>query len=202
MKIAILGNANSIHIKRWAEGLHDKGLDIHLLSCHAITMEYSSGISLYQLTPKTPYGYILAVWKLKKLLNRINPDLLHAHYVSGYGTLAMLSGYRDLMLSAWGADVYDFPRKSKLHHWLIAKNLKQCLGIGSTSHCMREVIESIHPKLPPVYVTPFGVETNLFRSVKDRNHSNAQITIGTVKLLHDKYGIDTLIRAYSIVSNV
>ncbi|PMN67372.1 glycosyltransferase [Enterovibrio norvegicus] len=202
MKIAILGNANSIHIKRWAEGLHSRGIEIHLLTCNQSIEQYSPGIHLHKLTPSVPYGYILAVVSLRKLLKRIEPDVLHAHYVSGYGTLAALSGYNNLMMSAWGADVYDFPTKSKAHHWLVKRNLQKAKAIGSTSHCMHKVIKDIEGFLPPIYVTPFGVDTNLFcPSEKDVDSPNKKVSIGTVKLLHKKYGIDTLIKAFALAAN-
>ncbi|NAW98851.1 MULTISPECIES: glycosyltransferase [unclassified Vibrio] len=200
MKIALLGNANSIHIRRWAEGLYSKGIEIHLVSCNPITEQYSEGIQLHQLTPYAPYGYIIAAVKLKRLLKRIRPDLLHAHYVSGYGSLAALSGYKNVMLSAWGADVYDFPGKSRFNHWLVKNNLQRARAIGTTSHCMLTVIKAITPVLPPIHVTPFGVDTNLFCPIdKNMDGPKPKVSIGTVKLLHKKYGIDTLIKAFAIV---
>lgn len=200
MKIAILGNANSIHIKRWAEGLHSKGIEIHVLTCNEVVEQYSSGVNIHQLTPYIPYGYIMAVGKLRKLLKKISPDILHAHYVSGYGTLAALSGYRNIMMSAWGADVYDFPYKSKGHHWLIKHNLRKACAIGSTSYCMREVIKGISPILPPIYVTPFGVDTSQFFPIcTEGMNGKKKISIGTVKFLHKKYGVDTLIKSFAIV---
>lgn len=202
MKIALLGNANSIHIRRWAEGLFSKGVEVYLLTCHPIKESYSDGIYLYQLTPLPPIGYIFAARKLKKVLSKIQPDLLHAHYVTGYGTLAVLSGFQQLMISAWGADVYDFPKKSPFHYWLVERNLKKCKAIGSTSHCMLKMINSIKPDLPLTYVTPFGVDIDLFRPYTKDNESNIKhrIRIGTVKLLHKKYGVDTLIRAFALLN--
>ena len=200
MKIALLGNANSIHIRRWAEGLFSRGLEVHLLTCHPIKESYSKGISLHQLNPLAPIGYLLAVRRLKKVLKSIQPDLLHAHYVTGYGTLAVLSGFQQLMLSAWGADVYDFPKKSRFHHWLVKRNLRSCKAIGSTSHCMLEVVKSISLDLPSIYVTPFGVDTDLFCLYpKSEVEQERRVRVGTVKLLHNKYGIDTLIRAFALV---
>lgn len=200
MKVALLGNVNSIHIRRWAEGLFSKGLEVHLLTCHPIKESYSEGIYLHQLTPLAPIGYIFAVRRLRQVLKRMQPDLLHAHYVTGYGTLAVLSGFHRLMISAWGADVYDFPRKSRFHHWLVERNLKHCRAVGSTSHCMLEVVKSITPDLPLTYVTPFGVDTDLFYPYpKTEAEEEHRIRVGTVKLLHHKYGIDTLIRAFALV---
>ncbi|EGR4192238.1 glycosyltransferase family 4 protein [Vibrio cholerae] len=198
MKVAILGNANSIHVYKWVEGLFSRGIEVHLLSCHHTENSYSKGIHTYKLDPIAPLGYIFSVIKLRKLLDKIRPDILHAHYVTGYGTLATLSGYSPRLLSAWGADVYDFPQKSRLHHWLVEKNLSTCNAIGSTSICMSDVIRTISSKLPPVYITPFGVDTSLFFP-KVKNENKEKIVLGTVKFLHAKYGIDILIRAFDLV---
>ncbi len=66
----------------------------------------------------------------------MSPHLLHAHYATGYGLLARLSGFRPLLTSIWGTDVYDFPAISPLHRWLLRGNLAAATAIASTSQCM------------------------------------------------------------------
>ena len=68
-------------------------------------------------------GYFLIVAQVKKLLLAIKPDIVNAHYASGYGTTARLVNYHPYVLSVWGSDIYLFPKKSFIHHWLVNKNL-------------------------------------------------------------------------------
>ena len=50
----------------------------------------------------------------------------------------------------------------------------------------------------PIYVIPFGVDTDLFHPSDEKNFSEKEIVIGTIKALEKVYGIDTLIKAFKI----
>ena len=81
-------------------------------------------VELFRGTPVLLQLYVLyygLMPTLRRLLERLRPDLLHAHYASGYGTTAMLSGWQPLMLSVWGADVYDFPNESAVKRILLVR---------------------------------------------------------------------------------
>lgn len=199
MKVVILGNAKSIHIIKWVNGLSDRSIDVHLISLDSPPSEnsYVKNVNIYKLHANVPFGYYTAALELKKLLKMINPDLMNAHYASGYGTLARLSGFHPILLSVWGADVYDFPRKSLLCKNLIVSNLRNADGIGSTSNAMLKVTNRLYTN-PHTFITPFGVDTQLFKPYVQRVPTK-KIVIGTVKTLAQKYGIDTLINAFSIL---
>ena len=53
--------------------------------------------------------YLKSFFDLKKFINRVQPDLLHAHYASSYGFLGLLTGFKPFILSVWGSDIYYFP---------------------------------------------------------------------------------------------
>ena len=78
------------------------------------------------------FGYLLNFFKLKKIIKDWEPDLIHASYASGYGLTANLLNFHPLVLSAWGSDIFEFPRKSYIHRKLIELNLtvsKESYGI-------------------------------------------------------------------------
>lgn len=134
---------------------------------------------------------------IRKCLNSIKPDLLHTHYASGYGTLGRLSRFHPNILSVWGSDVYDFPYQSHLKMKIIQKNLKSADLVASTSRVMAKHTQKISNGLVKrIYVTPFGIDTSLFQP-KSSLKKNEIITIGTVKTLSFKYGIDTLIKGFA-----
>jgi len=199
MKVVILGNAKSIHIIKWVNGLSDRSIDVHLISLDSPPSEnsYVKNVNIYKLHANVPFGYYTAASELKKLLKMINPDLMNAHYASGYGTLARLSGFHPLLLSVWGSDVFIFPNKSNIHKKLIASNIKYASAIASTSHVMLNKTNSIFLNQNN-FVTPFGIDTRIFLPKVNKIHSD-EIVIGTVKTLESVYGIDTLIKAFCVI---
>jgi len=196
MNIALLSNASSIHTIRWANGLVSRNIEVHLISIHPFTQDLDMRVNQHYLPIKAPWGYVTSVLPLKKLLRTIKPDLLNVHYATGYGLLARLSGYRPLLLSVWGSDVYGFPVTTPMHRWLLKGNLRFATAIASTSHAMAcKTYETfLHPH---IFITPFGIDDILF-SPKPHAKEDDVLIVGTVKALKFVYGIDTLIEAFAL----
>lgn len=199
LKIALLAPANSTHTIRWANGLNKKGLKVIVISAHSkdtSNIEFDKNVTLHILNYKAPLGYVLGVYELRKILKDFQPDLLNAHYATGYGLLANLSGFKPLLLSVWGSDIFNFPKKSFLHKWLLKNNLKNATAIASTSYVMADEVKKIYPH-NKIFITPFGIDTSLF--FPQNNNSNSDcLVIGTVKTLSHIYGIEYLIKAFAL----
>lgn len=195
MKIALLGPGNSIHMQRWANGLVSRGLDIHLITAHEVLYGLDERVKVHRLKFHAPWAYLLSAAEVANYIDALKPQLLNAHYATGYGLLARRSGFQPTLLSVWGSDVYDFPEKSALHRWLVRDNLQSAEAVASTSECMARRTSLIaSPKR--LFVTPFGVDESLFKSAPT-NDQRGKLVIGTVKTLSKKYGIDVLIHAFA-----
>ena len=200
MKIALISAASSIHTARWANGLKSTGCEVHVISQHPQTEQFDDGVNLHVFPYRGSIGYFLMAPKVRKLLKRIKPDVVNAHYASGYGTTARLVGWRPWLLSVWGSDVYDFPHKSALHKWIVKKNLLAADRVASTSHCMSEVTRHLAPALDDIAITPFGVNMAEYEAIEAVEPTNQkELVIGTVKTMAYKYGIDTLIEAFALL---
>ncbi len=198
MKLALLSARSDIHTVRWANGLAERGHEIHLLTMHPGGDPLHEQVRTYDLAVPAPFGYYLNVLQARRLLRDLRPDLLHAHFASGYGTLGRLSHYRPSILSVWGRDVYDFPYKSPLHRRILQANLRAADCVCSTSHDMARQTRDVESGVDGISITPFGVDVRKFAPVHEVDASD-NVTIGTVKKLDSKYGIDVLIEAFALV---
>lgn len=201
MRVALLSGANSIHTIRWANGLSRKGIDIYVISIHPIDsnqLSFDKEVKVHILDSKPPVGYFLGIKELKKLLKKIQPDLLNAHYATGYGTLATLSGFHPILLSLWGSDIFIFPKKSLIHKNILRFNMRNADAIASTSNCM--ALEAKKTLISErTFITPFGIDTNVF-NIFEKNKlfiDSDEIVIGTVKTLSHIYGIDILLKSFA-----
>lgn len=200
MKVAILSSSTSIHTIQWAQYLVEQGLDIHVISQHAISPDWPQDIPVTLLPYKGFIGYFLNTFALRKILKDIQPDVLNVHYASGYGTTARLANFHPYVLSVWGSDVFEFPYRSFLHKKLLEKNLASADIIASTSHSMAKQTQLYMSEDKVIEITPFGVNLQKFQIVSQTNeHDSNYITIGTVKTLKHIYGIDVLIKALAIL---
>jgi glycosyltransferase involved in cell wall biosynthesis len=207
MKVLLLSDTYSEHTEKWALGLAEKGIKVGLFSFNKASYEWYDhpNITLY-FEPEqkinaestlTKLSYFKYVTVLKKIIKHFEPDILHAHYATSYGIVGALTGFHPFILSVWGSDVYDFPRRSKVHRRLFQYNLKKADLLLSTSQIMREEVLKYTQK--PVHVTPFGVDTAVFKPEVVDGKDKGKIYIGTIKPIEDKYGISHIIQAAKIV---
>ena len=204
-KLLILGDANSPHIRRLLSPLLTYFNEILLFSLRA-PQEAVVYPSLHLETPnlKTSRGnlfvkllYLKALPHLKRVIRRFQPDILYAHYVTSYGFLGVLSGFRPLALHIWGSDILIFPEKSFLHRSLIRYILSKAdLLIASSRHLRDRAQRYIRRS---VEVVPLGVDLDVFKPFEVRKPWDSALIIGSTKNLYEIYGLDRLILAFKRV---
>ena len=198
MKILFLASADNYHTKKWCNYFTSKGHEVHVIS---FTDDKIDSVHVHPIncgvTAKSSdlkkIKYLFNIFKIKQIIKDINPDIINAHYVSSYGMVAALLGIKNYVLSVWGADIYDFPRKSLIHNLYIRYALRKATYIFSTSKAMAKEIGKYTKK--NISITPFGVKTDLFSPNKRTRKGDKKFIVGTVKALTPKYGIDVLLKA-------
>ena len=210
MKILILSDANSVHTYRWAKSLKSKGLNIEIFSLYQYEKEFSPsykslGINvttsnvnrfiLYKYRRNiTKISYLFALRTLKKCIKRFNPQLIHAHYLTSYGILARLSGFRPYCISIWGDDVF-LSTKNFIMKNLLYFSLKNAQQLFSTSHAINDLI--LNQYNLSTKIIPFGVDTKIFTPL-DRIKTGPVI-IGIIKSIESHNGIEFLVDAFNIL---
>ena len=209
-RVLLLGPGSVIHTLRWANGLSDRGLQVVCASQHPfITQGWAAQVVRVRLPHTGPLGYFLNAAHVRRLFEQQSCALLNAHYATGYGVLATLSGVRPRLISLWGSDIFDFPSRSLLHRAFVRKVLKSADGVASTSQAMANQARTVMPRgwRGDIAITPFGVDTSLFapdraaQAPRDLPNKSTTVVIGTVKTLEPQYGVDLLIRAFATLVN-
>ncbi len=98
----------------------------------------------------------LATW-----LKTVQPDWIHAHYLTSHGTLAWLAtrwlgAPGRLVGSAWGSDILVTPQRSRLLRWLTRRVLRACVLSTSDSQAMTAQMRALGAG--EVMTFPFGLE--------------------------------------------
>lgn len=210
MKVLILGDINSAHIQKWVSALSLNKIEIGIFSLSIIDNNWVATYKNVQilnsgLIKRERYlskgslfkvAYFKSLPLLKEAIKTFNPDIVHAHYATSYGLLGILSGFHPIVVSVWGSDVFQFPRKSIFHEMLFRYILKYADKILSTSNIMKnEILKYVKSE---VQVIPFGINTDIFKPGLGKNElfDRDSIVIGTIKSLEKHYGIEYLIKAF------
>ncbi|MCX6834507.1 MAG: glycosyltransferase, partial [candidate division Zixibacteria bacterium] len=115
LKVLVLADSRSFHTERYAAELQQQGCQVLTASLEDGPMEHHS---LRRRGPIRALHYILAASEVRKLFDSFEPDVVNAHFASGYGYLAALAmrrHRRPLLLHLWGSDILIATHKSLLH---------------------------------------------------------------------------------------
>ncbi|RHW37272.1 glycosyltransferase family 4 protein [Neobacillus notoginsengisoli] len=201
MRILLLAPGKSIHTHKWALFYKNNGIDVKVVTfSDHYSAENAAEIDTVQLPKLLPgkLAYLSGVFSLKKIIKEFKPDILHAHYVSSYGFVGALTGFKPFYVSVWGRDIFQFPLMGAVNRKIVEFTLRAANTICSTSHVMAAETNKYTDK--QIHVTPFGVDLSKFKPMlRDNREDQQKITIGTVKALSDKYGIADLIKAFSFI---
>lgn len=197
-RLLMLAPAEVGHTQRWAGALAGRGVEVVLATQHpAAAWAPPPGVRVVVLPHRGTAGYFRNVPALRRLLRVERPELLHAHYASGYGTTAALAAWHPWVLSVWGSDVYEFPYTGALQGWWLRHNLKRADAIASTSAAMADQVRRLTPVRGATAITPFGIDTTRFAPAPAARPAGGGLVIGTVKALAPVYGVDLLLRAFA-----
>ncbi|TGY41473.1 glycosyltransferase [Clostridium sartagoforme] len=212
MKICFLGDAGSIHTRRWIEYFRDTGNEVHLISFRNADI---SGIKFYYMGDSINIdsdggnkAYLKKVPKIRSIIKEINPDLINAHYLTSYGFIgSLVKGKIPLVVSTWGTDILVTPKKNKAYKLLTEYVLKKCDLVTSDSDYMSEEIVNLKADKNKVLTVPMGVSLsdidyknvsesrdNMFLSMRTLcENSNVECILDAFKIVLEKYSDSKLI---------
>lgn len=174
MKICFLGDIRSIHTRKWVSyfsGIHEISL---------ITFDYPEdrdrvfegelffkrqGVEIHKIKKSFP-NLLLSPIIARRIIRKINPDLVHAHFVTQYGFFAAMSGIHPLVVTAWGDDVLIHPKQSILYRSMVrfalnTSDIITCDGENTEKAMINLGVEG--SKIKRIF---FGVDTKKFSPEK------------------------------------
>lgn len=196
MKICFLGDGNSIHIRRWLYFFRDKGHEVHLVTFSNTELD---GIIVHKVgnfdinQEGGNWKYILKYKDVQKIIKKINPYIVNAHYVTSYGFIGALTGFKNLIISTWGSDILVAPKKNAIYRWITKFALNKAKLITSDSEFMSEEIKTLTNT--KTITVPMGVERELCYLNRQENENEFKIL--SLRTVNKNSNIDIIVKAFS-----
>ena len=169
LSLAFLADPNSIHTRRWVGWFAARGHRVTILvpEGQAVDGGLPDSIAVVPFTPYTasrfhPLGAVRARRSLGRALRRIEPDILHAHYLTGHGWHARMSGFRPYAITVWGNDILITARSTRRGRLYARWSLGPAGLVTGDSNELVQAAVAAGARADRTHLIQFGVDTARF----------------------------------------
>jgi len=180
-----------------------KGYDVHLIT---FTPKPIKGVKIHESRYFSKLAYPLRILEVRKAIKEIDPDVLHAHYVSHYGMYGALTGFKPFVVSAWGSDILVDPQRAMLKRLVVRYVLKKADLITADSESLMKAVMNFGVLREKVESIGHGVNLKMFRHRAENRKLRERLKISVSSLvvistrsLEPVYNVETLIKVIPFV---
>lgn len=206
-----MGNINSVHLIRWANYFAEREWKVDIITWYrtpenVLKLHPSIKIHAIHFPPHQFFRYG-ALLETIFLVKKIQPTIIHAHYVSVFGILAAMYGklfnFKPIIQTVWGSDILedmDTPRRPLIKYALLKADL-----ITTDAEFMKDIVCKLGVNSDKIKIILFGTDVKKFspqqRNEKLRIELGLENSLGIISLrsFQQIYDIESLIRAVPLV---
>ena len=212
MRLLMLGEARTVHLRRWATALLRRGWQVVVLSVSETALPDVEIIPLE--TPPPGLTYPRRWWGryaqyVRSTIRRVAPDVVHIHYLTDYPlsrgagrgsrrSLRRWSSRPPLVISTWGADIIQdqwVQRDSAAQRERKVELLQTADAVTATTCYLADrTAEYGGIRREAITVIPFGVDLARY-STSGPPRAGREPVVGFLKHLEPKYGLEHFLRA-------
>jgi L-malate glycosyltransferase len=222
-RLCLIGNPDSIHVRRWAEHFAAREFDVHIVTFYSPQQGSPAGVTVDFLrrradavagnsSARTTLSRFPGLLRLataarlvgagfRRAVARLEPDLVHAHYVSDYGFLAALTGRHPLVVSAWGSDLLVDPQRSAVTGAMVRWVLSRSELVTYDSHQVAGAARRLGARPQQMLEVVMGVEDEYMRLAADATAParRAPLIVSLRSLERPLYSVELIVRAMPAV---
>jgi glycosyltransferase involved in cell wall biosynthesis len=209
LRLCYVANPYSIHTRRWLRYFTGRGHEIYLISVSPTR----GSIPPDTIPPSVTFYDLMAQFNVRKLrylawglaarriVHRIQPDVLHVHQVAGGGWVGAVAGYHPFIVTAWGSDLLLGPRRSWIQRQLARWVLRRADYVTCVSQSLAQAARSLGVDPSHLEVAPWGVDTDIFHPAPNKEALRARLGLGSgpivlsIRAIQDVYNPLDMARA-------
>ncbi|NWG11549.1 glycosyltransferase [Candidatus Bathyarchaeota archaeon] len=210
MRICYLANASSIHTRRWVKYFVEKGHEIHIISFENAQIEGTvvHVLKLPLLVKNATFPIkVASIFRIKSILSRIKPDVLHAHYVTNYGLFGALCNFKPFVVTAWGSDILAVGTRivSMVKAFIARYVLREADIVTCDAQHMKEAMRKLGIAPEKIDLICFGVDTRKFspreksETLRTKLSIHDSPTVISLRNLDPLYDVESLIKSIPFV---
>jgi glycosyltransferase involved in cell wall biosynthesis len=190
IRLCYIGDGRSVHIQRWVKHFSDLGYDVHLISDWKAP---SIKATVHLIEGAGAISFIKKIFITRRLIKKIHPDIVHAHFAFGYGLFGAMSGHHPFFISPWGSDITRIPEESRIYKTLVKYALRKADIIQCGDEYTIERVIELTNERDNIRLIGWGIDLDLFKP--EKNTKDGKIRILYLRKAMKIYGIDVLLNA-------
>lgn len=205
IKLCLIGNLISPQNRNLVDYLKTKNYEIYFISTQPGKVP---GVRSYWLGRKffSPLYFLLSLFKIRRLVQKISPDVIHGQDLVFGGIWAYFSGFRPVVVTPWGSDVMNYEKFIRIEKYFIKKTLQKADLVTVSSEALREKAQKIGMAKEKSALVHFGINLDIFKKQKVE-HLRRKYKLGSSKIIYSPrsiapiYNTEILIAAFVMIAN-
>lgn len=234
LRFCVVGDLDGVHTQRWLSYFVERGHDVHGLSYY-LPLRPPEGVRLHALRAdiagggrvagRPRPGLVARLGRslppglqrlanalryrragLRRAVEEIAPEVLHAHYLVEHGFYAATAGRRPYVATAWGSDVLVEAARSPLNRAIARFVLGRAdLATANNRFMAREMVRKLGGERAKVQHIVLGVDRAFLDSpgasvnAQPYEPDRAPTVVSTRSLDSPLYNVDVVVRAMARV---
>ena len=146
-----------------------------------------------------PPGCLAKMPALRRILDQVKPDVIHAGPIPTCAFMIALSGFRPLLSMSWGSDILVEARDDELSHFTAEYALARSDFFIVDCDAVRERIRAITGAGDDRFVQfPWGLDLAHFPRTAPRIASRDPIVVLSTRSWAHIYGIETVVASFAL----
>jgi len=137
---------------------------------------------------------------LRRIIKRIQPDLIHAGPIQTCAFIAMLTGFRPILTMSWGFDLMKDVHRGWGWQQITHYVLRNTTFFTSDANATRDAAVQYGMNPEKTVVFPWGVDLQHFAPSAVRRPPSKGFTLFCNRSWEPNYGVDVLARAFAKVA--
>ncbi len=202
MRICYIGDGDSIHNHFMIDWFHKHG---HKLLFLTDTPENPPNCEVIQIVKRKGWGPLRhwrAIRKVRRIVHKWRPHILHAHNVTGYGYWGEGAKYSPFVVTAWGSDLNTLAHKNMAVYKMVCNALKAADFITADAEVLCETAREMAGTQADVRLLQWGVllpefDAEVSEEMRKRFRGESDFVFISTRRLRSNYNIESIISAYS-----
>lgn len=211
MKICFISPFNSIHIEKWINYFYHKQYKTILITDSEIINNNIKAECFYLKKKKSKINFWFNIIRTFFLLKKINPGIIHFHYIFGISWVSFLLKKNSFIITVWGGDILSEQGAltTALSNIIVKKSLKKAKFVTVHSNYLKNRLIQLGVNRNKIKFISFGVDLDLFKKKKinklelklPKIKKGVKVLL-SIRIPRKEYNIDRIIKSFEKVTKI